>query len=183
FLGDRALRRKLRIAVTGLSRAGKTVFLTALLHNLHLAARLKEGQAGHLPFFDPVAKGSLEDVSLRPLAGLAAFPFLPNLDRLLDPSPEFPPSTAGLSGFGAALRYRPQGVLGRQLVDTTAVEIEIVDYPGEWLLDLPMLDQSFEEWSAMTLRLADAGPRASMTGDWRTIPPDTPANEDILEAA
>jgi len=70
LLAERALRRKLRVAVTGLSRAGKTVFLTALLHNLHLAARLKEGQTGHLPFFDPVAKGTLEDVALRPLADL-----------------------------------------------------------------------------------------------------------------
>jgi uncharacterized protein len=182
-LAERALRRKLRVAVTGLSRAGKTVFLTALLHNLHLAARLKEGQTGHLPFFDPVAKGTLEDVTLRPLADLPAFPFLPNLDRLLDTAPDFPPSTTGLSGFDAALRYRPQGLLGRQLVDTTTVEVEIIDYPGEWLLDLPMLDQSFEQWSAATLRLAESGRRASVSGDWRTISPDAPANEDILEAA
>jgi len=183
LLAERALRRKLRVAVTGLSHAGKTVFLTALLHNLHLAARLKEGQTGHLPFFDPVAKGALEDVMLRPLADLPAFPFLPNLDRLLDPLPEFPPSTTGLSGFGAALRYRPQGLLGRQLVDTTTVEVEIIDYPGEWLLDLPMLEQSFEEWSAATLQLAQSGPRASVPGDWRLIPPDAPASEDTLEAA
>jgi uncharacterized protein len=183
LLAERALRRKLRVAVTGLSRAGKTVFLTALLHNLHLAARLKEGQTGHLPFFDPVAKGTLEDVTLRPLDDLPAFPFLPNLDRLLDPSPDFPPSTTGLSGFGAALRYRPQGLIGRQFVDTTTVDVEIIDYPGEWLLDLPMLEQSFEAWSAATLRLAESGARATVPGDWRTISPDAPANEDMLEAA
>jgi predicted YcjX-like family ATPase len=182
-LAERALRRKLRVAVTGLSRAGKTVFLTALLHNLHLAARLKEGQTGHLPFFDPVAKGRLEDVTLRPLADLPAFPFLPNLDRLLDPAPDFPPSTTGLSGFGAALRYRPRVLLGRQLVDTTTVEVEIIDYPGEWLLDLPMLEQSFEEWSAAMLQLSQAGPRASLSGPWREIAPDAPASEDALEAA
>jgi hypothetical protein len=182
-LAELALRRKLRVAVTGLSRAGKTVFLTALLHNLHLAARLKEGQTGHLPFFDPVAKGRLDDVTLRPVEDLSAFPFLPNLDRLLEPSPDFPPSTTGLSGFGAALRYRPQGMIGRQFVDTTTVEVEIIDYPGEWLLDLPMLEQSFEEWSAATLRLAESGTRASVQGDWRTIAPDAPASEDALEAA
>jgi predicted YcjX-like family ATPase len=182
-LAERALRRKLRVAVTGLSRAGKTVFLTALLHNLHLAARLKEGQTGHLPFFDPVAKGTLDDVTLRPLADMAAFPFLPNLDRLLDPSPEFPPSTTGLSGFGAALRYRPQGVIGRQLVDTTTVEVEIIDYPGEWLLDLPMLEQTFEEWSAAMLRLSRAGGRAFLKGTWRDVAPDAPATEEALEAA
>jgi len=182
-LAERALRRRLRVAVTGLSRAGKTVLLTALLHNLHLAARLKEGQTGHLPFFDPVAKGMIEDVALRPLADLPAFPFLPNLDRLLDPSPAFPPSTAGLSGFGAALRYRPRGVIGRQLVDATTVEVEIIDYPGEWLLDLPMLEQRFEDWSAAMLRLSRTGPRASLAGSWRDIAPDAPATEESLESA
>jgi predicted YcjX-like family ATPase len=182
-LAERALCRKLRVAVTGLSRAGKTVFLTALLHNLHLAARLKEGQTGHLPFFEPVAKGTLEDVTLRPLEDLPAFPFLPNLDRLLDPSPTFPPSTTGLSGFGAALRYRPQGVIGRQLVDTTTVEVEIIDYPGEWLLDLPLLEQSFEAWSAAALRLSHAGLRASLHGAWRDVAPDASATEESLQRA
>jgi uncharacterized protein len=182
-VAERFLRRKLRVAVTGLSRAGKTVFLTALLHNLHLAARLKEGQTGHLPFFDPVARGTLEDVTLRPLADMPAFPFLPNLDRLLDPSPAFPPSTTGLSGFGAALRYRPLGVVGRRLVDTTTVEVDIIDYPGEWLLDLPMLEQSFEEWSAAMLRLSRTGPRAALAGTWREISPDVVATEETLEAA
>ena len=182
-LAGYALRRRLRVAVTGLSRSGKTVFLTALLHNLHLAARLKEGQSGHLPFFDPVAKGTLEDVGLWPIDDLPAFPFLPNLDRLLDTPPEFPPSTTGLSGFGAALRYRPQGFLGRQFVDSTTVEVEIVDYPGEWLLDLPLLEQSYAEWSAATLRLAQNGARAALAGDWRQIDPDAPASEDTLEQA
>jgi len=183
FVAERALRRKLRVAVTGLSRSGKTVFLTALLHNLHLAARLKEGQTGHLPFFDPVAKGTLEDVALTPIDDLPAFPFLPNLDRLLDAAPDFPPSTTGLSGFAAALRYRPQGFFGRQLVDSTTVEVEIVDYPGEWLLDLPMLEQSYAQWSAATLQFAQTGARATLAGDWRQIDPDMPASEGALEQA
>jgi len=182
-IAERALRRRLRIAVTGLSRSGKTVFLTALLHNLHLAARLKEGQTGHLPFFDPVAKGTLEDVALMPIEDLPTFPFLPNLDRLMDAAPDFPPSTTGLSGFGAALRYRPRGFLGRQLVESTTVEIEIIDYPGEWLLDLPLLDWSYAQWSAATLRLAASGARAALAGDWRHIDPDLPASEGALEQA
>ena len=30
--------------------------------------------------------------------------------------------------------------------------LDIVDYPGEWLLDLPLLGKSYEQWSAETLR-------------------------------
>ncbi|MGH6932041.1 MAG: YcjX family protein [Dongiaceae bacterium] len=182
-LAERAMRRKLRIAVTGLAQAGKTVFLTSLLHNLRLAAKLGEGQSGHLPFFEPVAKERLDDVTLRPLADLPAFPFEENLGRLLADEPEFPPSTMGVSGFAASLRYRPLGFWGRQFADTTEVAIEIVDYPGEWLLDLPMLNQSFAQWSAGMLRLAQSGSRAAIAGGWRELSPDAAASEATLEAA
>jgi predicted YcjX-like family ATPase len=30
--------------------------------------------------------------------------------------------------------------------------LDIVDYPGEWLLDLPLLNKSFEQWSARASR-------------------------------
>ncbi len=183
YLADRALRRRLRVAVTGLSRAGKTVFLTSLLHNLRLAARLGEGESGHLPFFEPVANGGLEEVTLSPLGDLPPFPFEANLRQLLATNPEFPPSTLGLSGFGARLRYRPRGMLSRNLVRATSVDIEVADYPGEWLLDLPMLAQSFAEWSAKTLNLAQLGGRATIAGEWRDIDPDAPADESSLEHA
>jgi len=32
------------------------------------------------------------------------------------------------------------------------VRVELLDYPGEWLLDLPLLRMSFSEWSASVLR-------------------------------
>jgi hypothetical protein len=186
-IGQAVLRRRLRVAVTGLSHAGKTVFMTALLHNLRLAAKLGEGQAGHLPFFEPVAKGALEDVALSPLGDLPPFPFEANWRRIVAPTagdaPDFPPSTTGVSGFGAALRYRPQGFWGRQLAETTAVTIEMVDYPGEWLLDLPLLEMSYAEWSAAALRLADSGSRAKIAGDWRSLDADAPATEALLESA
>jgi predicted YcjX-like family ATPase len=186
-IGQAVLRRRLRVAVTGLSHAGKTVFMTALLHNLRLAARLGEGQAGHLPFFEPVAKGALDDVTLAPLGDLPPFPFEANWRRIVAPSagaaPDFPPSTTGVSGFGAALRYRPHGFWGRYLAHTTTVTIEMVDYPGEWLLDLPLLEMSYAEWSAAALRLAGSGSRAGIGGDWRSLDADAPATEALLESA
>ena len=33
------------------------------------------------------------------------------------------------------------------------LRLEFLDYPGEWLLDLPLLGQSFADWSEVALRL------------------------------
>jgi hypothetical protein len=182
-LAQQAMRRRLRVAVTGLAQSGKTVFMTSLIQNLRLAARLREGQSGHLPFFEPVARQQLEDVVLRPLRDLPSFPFAENMQCLVADEPRFPPSTAGVSGVAVQLRYRPMGFWGRKLADTTDVTIEIVDYPGEWLLDLTMMDQSYADWSGAMLRLAQAGSRASIDGAWRNLNPDAPATEADLEAA
>ena len=43
--------------------------------------------------------------------------------------------------------------------------LDIVDYPGEWLLDLPLLDKSYEQWSAETIRLSQSD-RATAPEAW-----------------
>ena len=48
----------LRLGVTGLSRAGKTIFITALIRNLV--------SGGRLPFFMPEAEGRIERAYLEP---------------------------------------------------------------------------------------------------------------------
>jgi hypothetical protein len=40
--------------------------------------------------------------------------------------------------------------------------IEILDYPGEWLLDLPLLDLSFEQWCRQSARQFQQGVRQSL---------------------
>jgi predicted YcjX-like family ATPase len=47
-----------RLGVTGLSRAGKTVFITALVHNLV--------HGGRLPLFDVYSQGRLAEARLKP---------------------------------------------------------------------------------------------------------------------
>ena len=44
--------------------------------------------------------------------------------------------------------------------------IDIVDYPGEWLLDLPLLEKSFAQWSRETLAAAATPARAPLAADW-----------------
>ena len=48
-------------------------------------------------------------------------------------------------------------LLGRIGGSPATLSIKIVDYPGEWLLDLPLLSQSYAEWSRATLRLYREG--------------------------
>jgi len=44
--------------------------------------------------------------------------------------------------------------------------LDIVDYPGEWLLDLPLLNKSYEQWSAESLSLSRERPRAGLAAQW-----------------
>jgi predicted YcjX-like family ATPase len=48
------------------------------------------------------------------------------------------------------LKVQPNGLLGG-LQGPRTVHLDIVDYPGEWLLDLALLDKSYEEWTAEVL--------------------------------
>ena len=67
--------------------------------------------------------------------------------------------------------------------------LDIVDYPGEWLLDLPLLDKSYEQWSAETLALSAADDAAAAAAARfsiasRPIDPLAPADEyAAIEAA
>ena len=57
------------------------------------------------------------------------------------------------------------GFLGRLAGGIAELRLEILDYPGEWLLDLPLLRQSYREWSHATLDLARrGGPRRARAG-------------------
>ena len=62
------------------------------------------------------------------------------------------------------------------------LSIDIVDYPGEWLLDLPLLSQDFATFSRKTMERAAIGVRAELSADWRallsSIPTDAPAKEE-----
>jgi predicted YcjX-like family ATPase len=65
--------------------------------------------------------------------------------------------------------------------------IRVVDYPGEWLLDLPLLTQSYAEWSRATLRAFRHGVRASLAGDFLSFigqhRPDESAREEVAKQA
>ena len=81
--------------------------------------------------------------------------------------PDWPARTADLSEIGIEVRFAPANAVGRLLSEITgnpaSLTIRIVDYPGEWLLDLPLLAQSYAEWSRATLQLLRKGVRAEIS--------------------
>jgi len=65
---------------------------------------------------------------------------------------------AGAHARGAEIRleirYRPHRALRRRLSDTATLYLDIVDYPGEWLLDLPLLELDSRQVERAGARLA-----------------------------
>jgi predicted YcjX-like family ATPase len=136
--GEHLLHPTVRLGVTGLSRAGKTVFITALLHGLL--------RGGRFPVFEPLSSGRIAGARLSPQPDDA----VPRFDyerhvRALVTEREWPQSTRQISELRVVIDYQSAGGAMRTLT------LDIVDYPGEWLLDLPLLGKSYEQWSAETL--------------------------------
>src|SRR3569833_259767 len=88
----------LRLGVTGLSRAGKTIFITALIHNLLTG--------GRLPGFAPLAEGRLIGAQLAeyPEAAIPRFAYEQHLSALTGPEPHWPESTRRISQLRITLK-------------------------------------------------------------------------------
>jgi predicted YcjX-like family ATPase len=150
-----------RLAVTGLSQAGKTVFITSLAHNLLSAA----ANPAVLPLFRARLGGGLVAARLAPVKG-RQFPYGELLKSFAADPPRWPPSTMETSELRIAMRYRPRSFVWGTLAPLSVLKLDIIDYPGEWLLDLPLLEQSYEEWSQAMLSLCREEPRASAASAW-----------------
>src|SRR6267378_1037966 len=153
--GDHFFNPAVRLGVTGLSRAGKTVFITALIHGLT--------RGGRFPIFEPFATGRIAKARLGPHPDDA----VPRFDyethvRTLMEQRRWPNSTVDISELRLIIDYQRKNGADRTLT------LDIVDYPGEWLLDLPLLNKSYEQWSAESLSLSRERPRARLAAQWHT---------------
>lgn len=137
-----------RLGVTGLSRAGKTVFITGLVANLL--------DRGRMPQLQAEAAGRIEAAYLQPQPDdtLPRFDVEGHLAALTGDDPRWPDSTRAVSELRLSFRVKPQGMFAG-LMSAQTVHLDIVDYPGEWLLDLALLDKTYADWAEDTLaRLA-----------------------------
>ena len=137
----------LRLGVTGLSRSGKTVFITALVRNLV--------SGGRLPFFFPEAEGRIERAYLEPQPDDAVprFHYEEHLETLGRDPPQWPDGTKRLSQLRVTIEYLSALPL-RRFLGPSRLNLDVVDYPGEWLIDLPLLEKSYQSWSAEAVERA-----------------------------
>jgi len=151
-----------RLGVTGLSRAGKTVFITALVHALLKGARL--------PLFEAQARGRIGRVYLEPQPDdeLPRFAYEDHLATLTGEPRRWPEGTRRISQLRLTIEYEPNGLIARN-THGGRLHLDIVDYPGEWLLDLPLLSQSYQQWSATTVAASRKAPRAAHAHDWHAL--------------
>ena len=134
-----------RLGVTGLARSGKTVFITSLVANLL--------DRGRMPGLLAAAEGRIEAAFLQPQPDdtVPRFEYESHLAALTGPNPHWPESTRTISELRLSLKVRPNGLLAGFQGPRT-VHIDIVDYPGEWLLDLGLMDLTYADWAAQVLK-------------------------------
>ena len=177
-VGDYLRGGALRLGVTGLSRAGKTVFVTSLVNNLIAQARL--------PVLAAAAEGRITSSHLDPQPDDAVprFPYEEHLAALSGPSRHWPQSTRRISQLRLRIAFeRKQG----WNAGPAHLDLDIVDYPGEWLLDLTLLDKTYARWSVETIEASRAPAREPLAGRWLAhldgLDPQAPFDEDTARAA
>lgn len=158
---NRLLDKHLCLGITGLSQSGKTTFITSLIH------QLLNHQKTQLTGFAPALSGRLLNVRRHPLKDpkIAEFPYQHSYQSLCEPNSCWPAASTGVSGCLLELRFKSKKSLNPFQRDCFSLFLEIRDYPGEWLLDLPLRDMSFARWSSQCSAQYQLPPRRALLGD------------------
>lgn len=171
------MQPSIRLGITGLARSGKTIFTTALVH------QLTEGHV--LPALRASAQGRIRRASLSPQPDddVPRFAYEEHIAALTD-SRLWPRSTTRISELRLDIEYE-RAMGWRQGPATLAVDI--VDYPGEWLLDLALIGAQYRDWSRATIEASHRPARAATAEPWHaqlaSLDPAGSADEVVAEGA
>ncbi|MGM7447332.1 UNVERIFIED_ORG: hypothetical protein DFO82_0564 [Idiomarina abyssalis] len=159
----RGFDRHIRLAVTGLSGAGKTALITGLLEQL-----LYANETQQLPYFKVKQQQRLNGCRLHTSSNwqVSRFDYEGAIDCLTGDVPRWPQSTRDVSEIRVEIKYKPHRGLAGRVLDTRRLTLDLIDYPGEWLLDLPLLKLSYDEWSQQQQRLLKAELRHQLADSW-----------------
>ncbi len=164
--------RRVRVAVTGLARAGKTALLASTAANLLAlgaglpALPLLSQHLGRRRMTVAIAPAGAED--------LPRFDHAAHIAALAADPPRWPERTQAVSVLALDLAVERQTMLG-EMLGARRIRLELLDYPGEWLLDLPLLAEDFTLWSEATLTRLERGPAAPVR-DFLAFARGLPAN-------
>jgi predicted YcjX-like family ATPase len=177
-IGDAAMRLvapSLRLGVTGLARSGKTVFITALIHNLL--------HGGRLPMFAPAASGRLARAHLTPQPSMDVprFAYEDHV-RALVAERNWPSSTRAIAELRITVEYESASLWNRTF-GAGRMNIDIVDYPGEWLGDLPLLGLDYDAWSERTIAQARSPARRKHAARFMALTESAPGGGEQDETA
>lgn len=176
---NRTRNKHLKIGVTGFSGSGKSTFITSLVH------QLKHAQNASLGGFLPARDGRLLQVELTPIPGIPLFDYEAGIAALAASPAKWPDSTQHISGTRLAIAFKQHTIWQSLIGETRQLTLDIRDYPGEWLLDIPMLSMSFREWSIDLAALAESGLRQQLgnklIADMQALSPLDPFDESLIE--
>jgi predicted YcjX-like family ATPase len=146
--------KTIKVAITGMSRSGKTVFLTSIINQLIANDKL--------PYLNDKLGRTFVARLLPPDSIYMRFDYYNKLKALRSDNPRWPKSTKAVSKTTVQLEFKSEyGFLENQIIN-----LELIDYPGEWLLDLAMLDLSFSQWSEFMIKLAKNRSRSDFSKEW-----------------
>jgi Predicted ATPase len=78
----------------------------------------------------------------------------------------WPQSTSRISELRVDIEYeRKSG----WRTGPASLALDIVDYPGEWLLDLALLEADYAEWSRQTVEASRRRDRSALAAPWHTV--------------
>lgn len=174
---NRGMDSNVRIAVTGLSRAGKTAFITSLVDQL-----LYTATHDNLPLLAAARDKRLIGAKREPQSNMMVprFAYDEAIAQIHATPPAWPVPTRDVSEIRLALKYKPNKTTKKLLSKTAVLNVDIIDYPGEWLLDLPLLDMDFATWSQTQFN-ALKGQRSQLAETWLEELENLDLNESVNE--
>jgi len=139
-LTNRAIDKHVCIGVTGFSGSGKSTFVTSLIH------QLKYSNEASLGAFTPARDNKIIETNILPIPGVKLFDYNGGIEALSCDPPKWPAPTSSLSGCIIEIKYKRDSFIKSVIGKEAKLRVEIRDYPGEWLLDIPLLGLDYQSW-------------------------------------
>ena len=138
-ISDTVFGAPIRLGVTGLAHSCKSVLISEMVSNM-----LEGG--GRMPQLSAVVQGLVVISFLQPQKDdtVARFDYEQNIDLLKAPSPAWSKNVRRMSQLRISLRIRSANIIS-SLLWARVQHINLIDYPGEWILDLGLLSKSYSQ--------------------------------------